>query len=152
MWLLKCQSFCSMGTRLQNSFLPSSCCCIHSSPFLFFQNIRLTFLRAWPKMILLRCWANLSPTSNLCLQVILSRWWMLIALFKILNCPLVTPGSLLSCSALSFFHGIDHLLSLWSHFLQVVKAAEKTMAPHPSAPAWKIHGRRSLVGLSAGGC
>ena len=28
--------------------------------------------------------------------------------------------------------------SLWSHFLQIVKAAERAMAPHSSTLAWKI--------------
>ena len=57
-------SFCSMGPRLQNSFLSCSCCCIHSSPFLFFQNIRLTFLRAWPECFFSDAWQTSHQLQN----------------------------------------------------------------------------------------
>ena len=35
--------------------------------------------------------------------------------------------------------------------VHLVKAMEKAMAPHSSTLAWKIHGRRSLVGYSPWG-
>ena len=34
----------------------------------------------------------------------------------------------------------------------LVYISEKAMAPHSSTPAWKIHGRRSLVACSPWGC
>ena len=37
------------------------------------------------------------------------------------------------------------------HFILLEQGAEKAMAPHSSTLAWKIHGRRSLVGCSPWG-
>ena len=40
-------------------------------------------------------------------------------------------------------------LALLSYLVYI---SEKAMAPHSSTPAWKIHGRRSLVACSPWGC
>ena len=44
-------------------------------------------------------------------------------------------------------------IEMKSYYHLVQKSAlEKAMATHSSTPAWKIHGRRSLVGCSPWGC